>query len=107
MHFGVFDVLNKVLFQRLTGDSFKKTLFFCRFLRFFAFAFKSRIFLCWPFLFLVLNFCVFFCFVFFVVVVGQIWLLCSGFCFCCFGFPCFFCGMCSFFVCFWFVLFFC
>ena len=59
MHIGVFDVLNKVLFQKLTGDSFKKTLFFCRFLRFFAFAFKSLIFLCWPFLFLVLNFCVF------------------------------------------------
>ena len=63
VHIGVFDVLNKVFFQKLTGDSFKKTLFFCRFLRFFAFAFKSLIFLCWPFLFLVLNFCVFlFCF---------------------------------------------
>ena len=58
MHIGVFDVLNKVLFQKLTGDSFKKQ-FFCRFLRFFAFVFKSLIFLCWPFLCLVLNFCVF------------------------------------------------
>ena len=33
------------------------------FLGFFAFAFKTLIFLCWPFLLLVLNFCVFwFCF---------------------------------------------
>ena len=62
MHIGVFDVLNKVLFQKLTGDV-SKTLFFCRFLRFFAVAFKTLIFLCWPFLLLVLNFCVFlFCF---------------------------------------------
>ena len=40
MHIGVFDVLNKVLFQKLTGDVSKK-LIFCRFLRFF-FAFAQN-----------------------------------------------------------------
>ena len=34
MHIGVFDVLNKVLLQKLSGDVSKKTLFFCRFLGF-------------------------------------------------------------------------
>ena len=69
MHIGVFDVLNKVLLQRLSGD-FKKHYFSAGFFRFFAFAFKTLIFLCWPFLLLVLNFCVF--------------LFCSCCCCCCF-----------------------
>ena len=41
----------------------------------------------------------FFCFVFLVVVVvGQIRLLCSGFCFGCFGFPWFFYVVCVLFL---------
>ena len=46
--------------------------------------------------------CVCFCF-FVVVVVWQIKLLCSGFCFCCFGFPWFGYGVCVVF--FWFLFF--
>ena len=34
MHIGVFDVLNKVLFQKLTGHSFKKHYFSAGFLGF-------------------------------------------------------------------------
>ena len=78
MHIGVFDVLNKVLFQKFTGDVSKNI--FLQVFSFKAFAFKTLIFLCWPFLLLVLNFCVFSSLVV-VVVVSQIKLLCSGFCF--------------------------
>ena len=84
MHIGVFGVLNKVLFQKLTGDVWQKAPFFCRFLRFLHLLSK-------PFVSYVgLSFC-WFCFsllsFLLVVVVWQIKLLCSGFCFCCFGFP--------------------
>ena len=90
VHIGVFVVFNKVLFQKLTGDVSKKAPFFCRFFRFFAFAFKTLIFLCWP------NFCVFFLLV--VVIVSQIKLLCSGFCFLLYWVSLvFFCGMWCFF----------
>ena len=79
---------------------FDKNTIFCRFLSFFEFAFKSLCFLCWPFLLLVLFFFVFFL----LVVVGQIKLLCSVFCFCYFGFPSFGSVLCVvfFLVCFWF-----
>ena len=78
VHIGVFDVLNKVLFQKLTGDVSKNTIFLQVF-KVSAFAFKTLIFLCWPLLLLVLKFGVFFCLL--VVIVSQIKLLRSGFCF--------------------------
>ena len=62
MHIGVFDVLNKVLFEKLTGDVSKNTIFLQVF-KFFCICFQTLLFFCWPFLLLVLNFCVFlFCF---------------------------------------------
>ena len=45
VHIGVLDVLNKVLFQKLTGHVSKKALFFCRFLRFFCICFQNPYFL--------------------------------------------------------------
>ena len=57
MHIGVFDVLNKVLLQKLTGDVSKNTIFLQVF-EFFALAFKTLCFLCWTFILLVLIFCV-------------------------------------------------
>ena len=84
---------------------FQKTLFFCRFWRFFAFAFKTLLFLCWPFLLLVLNFCVFlFCFscccCCWTNQVAMFWFL-----FLLFWVSLVFYVVCVFFVCFWFVLF--
>ena len=106
MHIGVFDVLNKVLLQKLSGDVSKKALFFCRFFGFFAFAFKTLIFLCWPFFLLVLNFCVFFLFLLLLFQKSSCYVVVSVFC--CIGFPWFFfCGMCCFFlVCVWLLWFF-
>ena len=97
MHIGVFDVLNKVLLQKLSGDVSKNTIFlqvFC----FFAFAFTTLIFLCWPFFLLVLNFCFFAVLV--VVVVSQIKLLCFGCCFLLYWVSLVFSVVCVFF---WFV----
>ena len=105
MHIGVFDVLNKVLFQKLTGDVSKNTIFLQVF-KVFCICFQNPYFLVLAFPFVGFEFLCFFCFVFLVVVIGQIRLLCSGFCFCCFGFPWFFMWYVFFFLCFWFVLFF-
>ena len=98
MHIGVFDVLNKVLFQKLTGDVSKKYYFYTGFFRFFAFAFFF--FLCWPFLLLFLNFCVFFLPLLLLLFhKSSCYVLVSVFC--CFGFPGFACVLCVVF--FWFV----
>ena len=61
MHIGVFDALNKVLLQKLSGDVSKKHYFSAGFLFFFHLHSKPLFSLCWPFFLLVLNFCVFFC----------------------------------------------
>ena len=89
MHIGVFDVLNKVLFQKLTGDSFKNTIFLQVF-KVFLHLLSKPLFSCVGLSFSWFLISVFFCLVFLVVVIRQIRLLCSGFCFCCFGFPWFF-----------------
>ena len=65
MHIGVFDVLNKVWFQKLAGDVSKKALFFCRFLRFFGICLQNPYFLVLAFPFVGFEFLCFF-----VVVVG-------------------------------------
>ena len=104
MHIGVFDVLNKVLFQKLTGDVSKKT-FFLQVFKGFLHLLSKPLFSC-----VGLSFC---CFEFLcfssslVVVVSQIKLLCSDFCFLLFGLPGFACVLCVvfFLVCFWFLLF--
>ena len=89
MHIGVFDVLNKVLFQKLTGDVSKKALFSCGFLRFFCICFQSPYFLVLAFPFVGFEFLCFFSSLvvvfssLVVVVVSQIKFLCSGFCICC------------------------
>ena len=105
MHIGVFDVLNKVLLQKLSGDASKKTLFFCRFFGFFAFAFKTLVFLCWPFFLLVLNFCVFFGFLLLLFQKSSCYVVVSVFC--CIVFPWFFSVVCVvFLVCVWLLWFF-
>ena len=50
-------------FKSFTGDVSKKALFFCRFLRFFAFAFKTLMFLVLAFPFVGFEFQCYFCFV--------------------------------------------
>ena len=59
---------------------FQKTLFFCRVFKvFFAFACKTLIFLCWLFLLLVLNFCVFFWFLLLLLDTSSCYVLVSVF----------------------------
>ena len=86
VHIGVFAVLYKVLFHKFTGDVWTNKLFsagFWGFLHLLSKPFVSCVGLsfCWFWF----SVCV--CFFPLLVVVWQIKLLCSGFCFCCFGFP--------------------
>ena len=104
MHIGVFDVLNKVLFQKLTGVSLKNTIFLQVF-KVFCICFQNPYFLVLAFPFLGFEFLCFF-FVFLVVVIRQIRLLCSGFCFLLFWVSLVFYVVCLlFFVCFCFFFF--
>ena len=61
MHIGVFDVLNKVWFQKLTGDVSKNALFFCRFFKVFCICFQNPYFLVLAFPFVAFEFLCFFC----------------------------------------------
>ena len=70
----------------------RKHYFAAVFFGFFAFAFKTLIFLCWPFFLLVLNFCVFFLFLLLLFQKSSCYVVVSVFC--CIGFPWFFSVVC-------------
>ena len=79
MHIGVFDALNKVLLQKLSGDASKKHYFSAGFLGFFI-CIQNPYFLVLAFLFVGFEFQCFFLFLL-LLFVSEIKLLCCGFCF--------------------------
>ena len=90
MHIGVFDVLNKVLLQKLSGDVSKKTLFFCRFFGFICICIQNPYFLVLAFLFVGFEFLCFFFLLLFQK--SSCYVVVSAFC--CIGFPWFFSVVC-------------
>ena len=102
MHIGVFDVLNKVLLQKLSGDVSKKHYFSAGFLVFFCICIQNPYFLVLAFLFVGFEFLCFFLFLLLLLFQkSSCYVVVSAFLLYWVSLV-FFCGMCCFFlVCVW------